>query len=247
VKKIKLEKIEKKELVVDVIRAVIQVIFTGILFFRSWIGCLVLSPLTIWIMKKQRLKRKEAKKNELRMDFKEVILSISASLHAGYALEQTIPVALEDMRRLYPGEDRVMMRELVWMIRNLQMNVAPEQLFADFAIRSGLEEIRSFSVILLTVRKQGGNLVKISRESAEHISQKIQVQMEIDQVIAGKKMEKNIMICMPYFILIYLQLTNGTYLEPLFHNIYGNCCMLLCLIVIYVADWWADQVVQIPV
>lgn len=172
---------------------------------------------------------------------------MAASLHAGYSLEQTIPIALEDMRRLYPGEQRPIMNELNWMIRNLELNFSPEQLFSELGRRSGIEEIRSFSIILLTVKKQGGNLVRISKESAEHISQKIQVRMEIEQVIAGKKLEKDIMILMPYFILLYLQFTNSAYLNPLFHNIYGFCCMLACLIAIYIAEWWADRVVQIDV
>lgn len=237
----------KTEFILEIIRAVIQIMMTGILFFRSWPGCVILSPLLFWILRKRKRKKQKKQRLELQMDFKEVILSMAASLHAGYSLEQTIPIALEDMKRLYSEEQRPIMNELNWMIRNLELNIPPEQLFAEFASRSGIEEIRSFSVILLTVRKQGGNLVKISRQSAEHISQKIQVQMEVEQIIAGKKLEKDIMILMPYFILLYLQFTNSAYLKPLFHNIYGNCCMMLCLAAIYAAEWWADRVVQIDV
>lgn len=237
----------KTEFILEIIRAVIQIMMTGILFFRSWIGCVMLSPLIFWILKKRKREKQGKRRLELQTDFKEVILSMAASLHAGYSLEQTIPIALEDMKRLYPGEQRPIMYELNWMIRNLELNIPTEQLFAEFASRSGIEEIRSFSVILFTVRKQGGNLVKISRESAEHISQKIQVQTEIEQVIAGKKLEKDIMILMPYFILLYLQFTNSTYLNPLFHNIYGNSCMMACLAAIYIAEWWADKVVGIDI
>lgn len=237
----------RKELVLELCRGSVQVIFTGILFFRSWQGCLILFPLFIWILKRRREKKKEERLSNLRLDFKETILSIAASLHAGYSLEQTLPIALEDMKRLHPGEDRPMMLELSWMLRNMELNILPEHLFADLSYRSGLEEIQSFSSVLSIVRRQGGNLVKISRETAEHISKKIQIQMEIEQMIAGKKMEKDIMVLMPYFILIYLQLTSSSYLQPLFCTIYGRVCMGICLIGIYGAQWWADRMIQIPV
>ena len=237
----------KMELAGEVLLALCQVIFTGILFFRSWIGCLFLTPLLFWQLKKRQRKKGEQQLSELRLDFREVILSIADSLHAGYALEQTISIALEDLRRLFPGEKRAMMEELYWMQGNLNIRVPMEQLFCELAERSGLEEIRSFASVLATARKQGGNLVSISREAADHINQRIQVQMEIEQVIAGKKLEKNIMFCMPYFILIYLQLTNPDYMSSLFHNIYGAFCMTVCLVAIYAADWWADRVIEIEV
>lgn len=238
---------DKKEWIEEILRGVLQIVFTGILFFHSRTGCLILSPLLFVIIKKRRVVKCKKRLNELRADFREVILSMAGSLHAGYSTEQAVSVALEDMNRLYPGIKRPMTEELVWMIRNLEMNVPVEKLFADLAIRSGLEEIRSFASVLSVVRKQGGNLVRISREAAEHISRKIQVQMEIEQVIAGKKLEKKIMFFMPYFILIYLQFTNSEYLQPLFCTVYGNCCMILCLAAIYGADWWADRITEIMV
>ena len=238
---------KRREWIEEILRAAFQIIFTGMLFFRSWIACLLLAPAIIWLLKKRKDQKRRKRISELRLDFREVILSLAASLHAGYSLEQCISIALEDLRRLYPDEERPMIEELIWMIRNMEMNIPIEQLFHELAARSGLEEIRSFSAVVSTVKKQGGNLVKISQRTAEHISKKIQIQMEIDQVIAGKKFEKKIMFFMPYFILIYLQLTNKNYLAPLFHNIYGNTCMLICLLAIYAAEWWADQVVHITI
>lgn len=237
----------KNEFAGELLRGILQVIFTGALFFHSWVGCLFLSPLLFLILKKRHRVKQKKKLNELRIDFRELTLSIAGSLHAGYSMEQAVSIALEDMKRLYPGMKRPMIDELIWMKRNLEMNVMVEQLFDNLAVRSGLEEIRSFASILSIVRSQGGNLVKISREAAEHIGRKIQVQMEIEQVIAGKKLEKKIMFFMPYFILIYLQLTNSEYLNPLFYTLYGNCCMALFLVVIYVADWWADKLTEISV
>ncbi|MDO4553944.1 MAG: type II secretion system F family protein [Lachnospiraceae bacterium] len=238
---------KKIELAIEVLRETVIILFTGILFFQSWIGCVLLLPTLYWRIERRRERKKQQRLEELRMDFKEVILSMAASLHAGYSLEESIGLALEDLERLYPEERRPMMEELMWMMRNMEIRISVEQLFEELAYRSDLEEIKSYAVILSTVRRQGGNLVQISRQTAEHISEKIQVQMEIEQVIAGKKLEKKIMFFMPYFILVYLQLTNGTYLTPLFHNLYGGCCMAICLMTVYGADWWAERVIRIEV
>lgn len=236
-----------RELVPEMAVAVLRVVFTGILFFHSWIGCLALSPLALWHLSVGKNKKREKRRSELRLDFRDTVLSIASSLHAGYTIEQSVSIALEDLKRLYPGERRAMETELLWMLRKLELNVPIEQLFEDLANRSGLEEIENYATILATVKSQGGNLVRISRETAEHISQKIQMQTEIEQMIAGRKLEKDIMIRMPYFILIYLQLANREYMAVLFHNLPGVLCMAFCLAAIHGADWWSGRITEIGI
>ena len=138
-----------------------------------------------------------------------------------------------------------MIRELEWIQQQMKLQTSCDVLFASLAERTGMEEVRSFSVVLAIGRKQGGNLVQIMKRTAEHISKKIQIQMEMEQTIAGRMMEKNIMFVMPHFIVLYLRITNTSYMEILFSTLSGRLVMLSCLIALWAANKWADKIVRI--
>lgn len=235
----------KEEWVLELVKNTAVVFFVGILFFRSFWGIVLLIPYGLWRIREERKARRQKVVEKLRDDFKEVILSIAFSLQAGYAMEQTISVARKDLERL--EESSPMQQELLWMEKRLTLGETVEQLFRDLAERSGIEEIHSYAEILAVAKKQGGNLVQISKVAAEHIGESIQVQLEMEQLLAGKKLEKNIMLAMPYFILIYLTVTNPSYLTPLYEGVVSRIFMVTCLCVIFVAGYWADKIIHIRI
>ena len=69
------------------------------------------------------------------------------------------------------------------------------------------------------------------RLSGQRISAKIEVEREVDTVIAGKKLEGKIMSVMPFFILAYLNLASGEFIDPLYGNLAGVLVMSAALLV----------------
>lgn len=237
----------KKEWIKEGSLALFEVFLLGILFFRSIYGCLLLFPYGFVLLHYKKKEKIERRKKELRNGFREVMLSIASSLQAGYALEQTIAIAGKDLKRTSNKEDSLMLYELGRMEKAMELKTPIEEIFEEFALRSGLEEIENFSSVLSVAKRQGGNLVKITTSGAEHIVRSIQVQSEIEQVLAGRKLEKKIMIWMPYFILIYLQVTNPSYLQPLFEGVGGRLFMAGCLLVTIAGRFWADSITKIRI
>ena len=237
----------KKEWLLESVRATVILGFTGFLFFESIFGVLILLPAAIVLMKDRKERKKEERLLGLRNDFKEFISSFSSSVQAGYTMEQAVKIGMEDLQRLHPKEGRAMVEELAWMNQQLKLQIPCEELFGSLAERTGIEEVRSFAVILGIGRKQGGNLIQITRRTVEHINRKLQVQMEMEQAVAGKMMEKNIMFIMPYFMILYLRVTNPSYMDILFSGFYGRGIMLTCLVLLWAAGKWAECLVKIKV
>ena len=71
--------------------------------------------------------------------------------------------------------------------------------------------------------------------------------MEMEQTVAGKEMEKNIMFAMPYFMLLYLRVTNPGYMDVLFSNVLGQGIMMVCLVLLWIAGKWSDHIVKIQI
>lgn len=235
----------KKEWITEIFRALCLTSGTGWLFFGKIWGMILLLPASYLLIRNRKREKGTEKKAELRRDFKEFATSFAGSVQAGYTIEQSISIGLEDMKTLYPGEDRALIRELEWMNRQMELQIPGDVLFADLASRSGLEEIRSFSVVLGIGKRQGGNLVQITRGAVEHINKKLQVQMEVEETIAGRKMEKNIMLLMPFFMLLYLRLTNASYMEVLFTTAMGHVLLAVCLLCLWLSAVWARKITDI--
>ena len=68
-------------------------------------------------------------------------------------------------------------------------------------------------------------------ETSLRLSAKIEVEREVDTVIAGKKLEGKIMSVMPFFILAYLNLASGEFIDPLYGNLAGVLVMSAALLV----------------
>ena len=54
----------------------------------------------------------------------------------------------------------------------------------------GLEEFYQFAQVISIAKKSGGNLIEITENTIEHLSQAIQTKEEIHTMIAAKQMEK---------------------------------------------------------
>ena len=83
----------------------------------------------------------------------------------------------------------------------------------------------------LVLQKGVGETSLRFRTTAARISAKIEVEREVDTVIAGKKLEGKIMSVMPFFILAYLNLASGEFIDPLYGNLAGVLVMSAALLV----------------
>lgn len=109
------------------------------------------------------------------------------------------------------------------------MNQPLEQELQDFADRSGCEDIESFAEVFSFAKRSGGDFVGIIQTAVLRISGKIEIEREIATAVAGKKLEGRIMNGMPLFILAYLNLTSGDFLELLYGNVLGVVVMTAAL------------------
>lgn len=136
----------------------------------------------------------------LRIQFKDMLESLSTSLGAGRNITDAVTDARKDMANQY-GEAAYITNELDTIIHGIQNGILIEDLLMDFGVRSCNEDIISFGDVFNVANRQGGNLKQIMYETKSIISQKIDIEMEIETVISGNKNELNIMMVMPLVIV----------------------------------------------
>lgn len=216
------------------------------LFYRSLWGMLLCPLIYILYRRRYQTEQRQKRKERLLEEFKDGMHAVSAALLAGYSIENAWREAEKELRELH-GETSLMFAELHRMNGAVSMNEPLEKVLAEFAGRSGCEEIESFSEVFIFAKRSGGDFTKIIRATVTKLTGKIEVEREISTVLAGKKLEGKIMNGMPLFILAYLTLTSGDFLEALYGNMLGVVIMSVALGIYGVAIRMSERILDIQV
>lgn len=216
------------------------------LFYRSFVVMIFL-----WVFYPVYRRRKcsqKVRQRQMRLcqEFKESIQSVAASMAAGYSIENAFREAYAEMRLQF-GEHGLMTRELCYINRSLSLNVPLEQLLYDFAERSGLEDVQSFCEVFVFAKRSGGDFIQIIRLTVTRIAEKHEIMEEIQTLIAGRRMEQKVMNAMPLFILLYVDVSFGGFLDSLYHNVLGIGIMTVCLAVYLAAYLLSQKIMDIKV
>lgn len=234
---------KKSERTTAVLLSVSVVGFLAYFFYRSVWAFPALSPISLFCYRSIRGKKLDRYKEELTAQFRECILALATSLQAGYSAENAFVECEKDMKMMY-GENAPICRELGLIRRGLAINITLEELLKEFAERSGCEEINQFAQIFSLAKRNGGNMAEIIRSSAAQIGKQIELRQELRTLLAGKRMELNIMKAMPFGILFYITLGNPGYFDVLYHNLTGIAVMTGCLVVYLTAYLLGEQVMK---
>lgn len=238
---ISLWKYEKQELV----KGICYIVMIAWLFFDRIAFAILLIPYLFVFMKQQRIHKVHREKEKLRKEFREMMISMGNSLSAGYSIENALKTAKNDLE-MYE-EHSLLAKELQLLINKLKMNEPVDNLLFDMAEHLGLEEFYQFAQVISIAKKSGGNLIEITENTIEHLSQAIQTKEEIHTMIAAKQMEKKIMSVMPYFILLYVRIANPGYFDILYESFAGVLVAVISLLCLWIADIWAERVSEIEI
>lgn len=215
-------------------------------FYRSiWAG-LILSPALLLFLKGKKKELAGKRRQELQVQFKDAVLSVSASQKAGYSVENAFKEAYRDMAMLY-GEESPICRELYRIGKGLDNNIVLEKLLYDFGCRSRLQDIMQFAEIFLIAKRNGGSMTEILSVTADTIEQKTAVDKEIEVLLSSRKMEQKIMNVVPFFIIFYINLTSRGFFDVLYHNPAGILIMTICLAAYLAAYIISRKIVEIEV
>ena len=180
------------------------------------------------------------------MQFKEAIQSLSTALNVGYSLENAMREVVRDLKSIYKRED-VILKEFGLIIRQLQMNVPAEAALNEFAIRTEDEDVQTFVTVFAMAKRSGGDAMEIIRSVVRQLGDKMDVEREIQTMIAAKKMELRVMTVIPLAMIAYLKISFPEFLHVLYGNPAGFVIMSICLGIYLISYEAGRRMVEIEV
>lgn len=152
---------------------------------------------SIKLYRKSLLKKRQRR---LLLQFKDLLESINNSYAAGKNTPDAFLGAYNDLQMQY-GETSDIVKEVAIINAGIQNNYNIEELLLDLGDRSGLEDITNFSDVFEVSNRLGGNLKQVVSESYDMIRDKIDIELEINTIVASGRNDLNIMAALPFLIV----------------------------------------------
>jgi tight adherence protein B len=166
----------------------------------------------------------------LRIQFKDLLEARSVAMRAGNPPLKALQSAREDLLLLYPENSDIIVE--VDIVISLFMNAVPlSAAFEDFAERSGLEDIKSFASIFRTIEGKSSRADEIVRQTQAIISDKMEIEMEIETLMTSAKNEMNIMTLMPLIILLILGYVGAGFMDAIYTTAGGRIAATVGLLI----------------
>lgn len=147
----------------------------------------------------------EKKKGVLKLQFRELLDALATSLGSGKNVVDSFTAARDDLRVIY-SEDTAIIKELDIILHGIANNIDIEKSLMDFGLRSGIEDIVSFANVFETCYRKGGNIKEVIKNTQQVITEKMEVEMEIQTIVTGSKNEQMIMTVMPIALVAVIKM-----------------------------------------
>ncbi|WP_143322193.1 type II secretion system F family protein [Clostridium sp. HBUAS56010] len=224
---------------------VIAAVFSYV-FYRSIIAFLLFIPLGYIVPVMKKRQQKEKRLQQLNVEFKEGILLLSSFLSAGYSVENAFISTVKELVLLY-GEKGLVTGEFRHIENQIKVNRSVEQALLEFADRSGLDDVKNFAEVFAAAKRSGGELVSIISHTANVIRDKVSVRQEILTMTASKQFEQKIMNLIPFFIVIYIDLTSPGFFTIMYTTGIGRILMTVCMLIYIISFFFAHKIMEIEI
>ena len=237
-----------KEKLLYILLAFVVSFAVGMIFYQNVILAGILSVTALAFPKIRTKQIIKKRKQNLNIQFKDLLYALSSSMSAGRSLESAFRDALRDLEVLYPDPDTIIMQETQYIIRCIETNMTVEDAISQFAVRAHIEDIANFADVIRICKRSGGNLIDVVRSTSQMISDKIETKNEIETVITAKKFESRILWCSPIAMVAVLSTSSPDYMAPVFQwPGIGPLVMTVAVIMFVVAFFVGEKIMNIEV
>lgn len=173
----------------------LNLLFSGTLGFLA--GKAIIPLRTAQIIKKRR--------KQLNVQFRDMLEALVTSLGAGKNVMDAFAAVRSDLAIQYTGEAYIL-QELDVVLAGIASNFSVEDLLMDFGTRSDIDDIKSFANVFKISYRKGGNLKDIIRNTHQILSDKMEIDEEIETMVTANRNEQNIMMVMPIALIAMIKM-----------------------------------------
>lgn len=218
-----------------ILKSILVMVVINYCFYRSWWMFFPLMAIGIGFYLKEYQELLHRKKEQIRQQFKDMLVLTVTGQKAGYSVENAFLNSYEDLSSLY-GPYSSICRMITELKIGLENNLSVSELWKEIGASCEIEEIMDFAEVFFIAKSSGGNMTNIMERTVLTIERRAETQKEIETLLSAKKLEQKIMNVMPFALIFYISVTSPGYFSGLYHSPQGVVIMTFCFC-IYLAAY----------
>ena len=155
---------------------------------------------------------REKRRKDLRKQFRSFLEALAVSLSSGMNMSDSLLSAHNDLITEY-SDDAYIVAEIKEMIDGMQNNIPIEDMMAALGERSSIDDIKNFGVVFELCYRAGGNMKDIVRRTSDIISEKIEIESEIETALTSNKSQFTIMMIIPVGLIFMMRFMMSGFAE----------------------------------
>lgn len=195
------------------------------------------------IMPKRVEQLRAAREAELIKQFRSFLDSVSVSMATGRNAADSIASAYDDLKLEY-GEKAYIVQELADVLQCMKHNIPLTKALEAFAERTGVDDIKNFVLVFSISYSAGGNMADIVRRANGILSDKLEIDSQIETIITSNKSQFDIMMVVPVLIVFMLRTMSSDFAQSLSSPI-GVCAITIAIGIFYGAYIMAQKILII--
>lgn len=186
---------------------------------------------------------KNRRDKALRLQFRDMLESLTSSLAAGNTVADAFLNARDDLSGQYTDTDYIIL-ELTEIAAGLNNGYTLEEMLAAFGSRADCEDIQNFNNVIGNCYRMGGDFKSAVRKTRDIISDKMSIEDEIATKISSNKLQHNAMCLMPVALVAMLKLSNGSFSANLSTPI-GVIATTIAVGIFVASYFWGRKIIDI--
>jgi tight adherence protein B len=182
-------------------------------------------------LKQKRLQR-------LRKQLPEALDLISRALKAGHAFTGGMRLAADEF-------DDPVGPEFAEVLDEINFGVSVSVALKNLAQRMDCSEIKYFVIGVILQRETGGNLAELMEILAGLIRERFIFDGKVRTLSAEGKLSAVILVCLPFFLIAYLKITQPAYMNLLFTDPIGKVMAVVAAIMMIIGIFVMARIVKI--
>lgn len=242
----RLIRVSAGEEMILIFKSILVVLLLDYCFYQSFAALFPLFIPGYYFYRKEKKALFHKKREEIRQQFKEMLLLAVTGQKAGYSVENAFLKSYEDMEALY-GSDSSICRILREIKAGLSNNRKLSELWKRIGEECAVEEIREFASVFDIAKESSGEMGAVMERTVRIIVNRAETQKEIEVLLSAKKLEQKIMNVMPFALMVYISATSPGYFEGFYHNLPGIFIMTICLLLYLGAYLMGEKIAETEV
>ncbi len=186
---------------------------------------------------------KEKRKRQVTHQFREMLTALAVSLSSGMNMQESLESTYHDLCMEY-SDQAYIVKEVREMLDGIQNNISLEDTLQSFGDRSEISDIQNFGVVFSMCYRTGGNLKEIVRRTNNIISEKIEINEEIETALSSNKSQFTVMLVIPVIIVVMMRAMSSTFAAS-FATIAGVVAMTVAIGIFIAAYLLAQSIMNI--